>query len=141
MSWHSYPPAILQICAVALGGKNLSSLCRIFSGDYKQFTSGAPDLHMIRAFLTCRTCGRKLDRREKEEYESFDWKGVLGEKWDQKFNNNEEGVDAFHGIFQEFSEDAILQHDYSDDFQKQKKRMYWKNGQLRFQKSSKKKQT
>jgi hypothetical protein len=108
---------VLQICAVALGGKNLASLCRVFCGDFKQFSSGAPDLHMIRASLRCQCCQRILSPEEREGcYRQFDWKETLGDGWNQQHvlsDNDDLLIDGGggRGIFQEFSEDAVLRHD------------------------------
>jgi hypothetical protein len=127
VSWNGYPLSVLQICGIALGGQKLAALCRIFCGDFKQFHSGAPDLHMIRASLTCRTCQRKLNQQESEHYQTLDWKLTLGEGWNSNFNSNEDpdtSLDTIRGIFQEFSEDAILQHDNSG---KQSQKKFFRN--------------
>ena len=121
--------SVLQICAVALGGKNLASLCRIFCGDFKQFSSGAPDLHMIRACLHCQCCQRNISSEESESYEQFGWKETLGDGWNQQhsLSDSDEVLDnGGRGIFHEFFEDAFLRHE-EEGSQKNQKKTFFRN--------------
>lgn len=71
MSWH-LPLPLLQLAAVSLGPKTLAGLCQALALNFKFFSSGAPDLFMMR--LT-------LEMRLTRSRETVSLSEVLGEGW------------------------------------------------------------
>jgi hypothetical protein len=100
--------------AVCLGGNRLADLCRCLCADYKQFSSGAPDLLMVNAVAVCNLCGEpcfgagmkssEADATESDGIE-FPWEAVLGEKIGGKAWVDEWRVDG---------EGDILRHDWGE---------------------------
>lgn len=65
---------------------------------------------MIRASLYCTCCQKKLTENEKEKYQKFNWQSILGDDWNPMDEKDEE-TEAFQGIMNEFTDEAILHHD------------------------------
>jgi hypothetical protein len=67
IGWQNTPLPLLQLIAAALGGHRLAGLCDAFATNYKQLSSGMPDL------LLWRVCSRKSERNP------YEWLDGIGQ--------------------------------------------------------------
>ena len=99
-----------------IGGKGLSGICRALAVNYKKFSSGAPDLLLIRVSRPIVTAGKKMEKNQniqcddsilekiesKGKPECFDIAGILGENWnvlggidEQQMKNDNDNIKKY----------------------------------------------
>jgi hypothetical protein len=81
IQWSSYSLKALQLAALCLGGKALASLCYAMSMNFKQFSSGAPDLFLVRVRAKLTTFTSTSDG---VEYVTIPLEYLLGYEWNQR---------------------------------------------------------
>lgn len=78
VQWSGYSLRALQLAAICLGGKALASLCLAMSINFKQFSSGAPDLFLVRVRA------KFISQQQTEQYVTIPLEYLLGYEWNKR---------------------------------------------------------